>query len=213
MKNSFKEVEIEDTDDLVAVISDIHGNMCAFEATLAAIRELGIERIICLGDLVGYGYDSKAVVQLSMELGFECLSGNHEKMLLRQGDKLEKYNMVGLLESLSEDEISYLESLPERFLIPGKSMVFSHALPHTEAGYLYANSDFTILNDMDYKVIFLGHTHYPQYTTYFDRRIINPGTVGQPRGGYAGACFLICKLDLSVLNFQRLPEVSFSSCV
>jgi len=60
----------------VAVISDIHGNRQAFEATLEAIAASDAAELWCLGDLVGYGADPGACVELARGHAALCLAGN-----------------------------------------------------------------------------------------------------------------------------------------
>src|SRR5436305_13441070 len=62
----------------VAIISDIHGNPQAFEAVLDAIDESECEEMWCLGDLVGYGADPDACVDLARRHAAVCLAGNHD---------------------------------------------------------------------------------------------------------------------------------------
>src|SRR5204863_4521693 len=62
----------------VAVISDIHGNRQAFEATLEAVAASDAAEVWCLGDLVGYGADPDACVELAREHAAVCLAGNHD---------------------------------------------------------------------------------------------------------------------------------------
>lgn len=66
---------------MIALISDIHSNLAALDAVLADIREQGVERIYCLGDLVGYGPDPGAVLDRSAEWDL-CLMGNHDQAVL-----------------------------------------------------------------------------------------------------------------------------------
>ena len=65
-----------------AFISDIHGNLPALEAVLAEIDRLGIERVDCLGDVVGYGPDPEACIDLVRERCSFTLMGNHDRALL-----------------------------------------------------------------------------------------------------------------------------------
>src|ERR1700759_2836550 len=62
----------------VAVISDIHANRQAFEATLEAVAASDAAELWCLGDLVGYGADPDACVELAREHAAVCLAGNHD---------------------------------------------------------------------------------------------------------------------------------------
>src|ERR1700742_689023 len=67
----------------VAVITDIHANLPALEAALARIEELGIERIYCGGDLVGYGPHSNEVCALLEERGIPTIYGNYDHAIAR----------------------------------------------------------------------------------------------------------------------------------
>src|SRR5208337_2348401 len=62
----------------VAVISDIHANRHAFEATLEAVAATDAAELWCLGDLVGYGAEPDACVELAREHAAVCLAGNHD---------------------------------------------------------------------------------------------------------------------------------------
>src|SRR5918992_2621234 len=72
--------------DTAAVITDIHGNLPALEAALARIDELGIERIYCGGDLVGYGPHPNEVVALVAERGIPTIYGNYDHAIARDLD-------------------------------------------------------------------------------------------------------------------------------
>src|SRR4051795_1460838 len=62
----------------VAVVSDIHGNRHAFEAVLGDVAAIGADELWCLGDLVGYGAEPDACVELAREHAAVCLAGNHD---------------------------------------------------------------------------------------------------------------------------------------
>ena len=70
----------------LAVISDIHANLPALEAVLAAIDEAGVEEIWCLGDVVGYGAEPDACTELVRERCDVCLVGNHDLAVLGELD-------------------------------------------------------------------------------------------------------------------------------
>src|SRR6478736_1663915 len=72
--------------DTVAVITDIHGNLSALEAALARIDALGIERIYCGGDLVGYGPHPNEVCALIAERAIPTIYGNYDYAIARDLD-------------------------------------------------------------------------------------------------------------------------------
>ena len=69
--------------DAVAVVTDIHGNLPALQAALARIDELGIVRIYCGGDLVGYGPHPNEVCALIAERGIPTIYGNYDHAIAR----------------------------------------------------------------------------------------------------------------------------------
>jgi predicted phosphodiesterase len=68
----------------VAIVSDVHGNRHAFEAVLDAVEAAGAEELWCLGDLVGYGAEHDACVELARRHAAVCLVGNHDLAVLGQ---------------------------------------------------------------------------------------------------------------------------------
>ena len=63
----------------IAVIADVHANLEALEAVLIDVDKIGVDRIICLGDVVGYGIDPLACINRLKEVEAECLLGNHDQ--------------------------------------------------------------------------------------------------------------------------------------
>ena len=94
----------------VAIVSDIHGNRPAFEAVLADIREAELDAIWCLGDLVGYGAEPDACVQLAREHADLCLVGNHD--LAVRGDlPLTEFSRGAALAAVWTKEVASRESI------------------------------------------------------------------------------------------------------
>jgi diadenosine tetraphosphatase ApaH/serine/threonine PP2A family protein phosphatase len=162
---------------MFAIISDIHANAEALEAVLADIRQRGIDRILCLGDVVGYGPDTLACLDLVRENCEITLCGNHDQAIM-----LEPTNF-----NLGAERASYwtrkrLEDEPDvdlrnarwRFLgrLPIKhvegNMLFVHASPRRPVNeYIFPDDVFTnptkIANIFERVegVCFVGHTHVP----------------------------------------------------
>lgn len=113
----------------IALISDIHGNLPALEAVLSHIEAKGINRIICLGDMIGKGPSSPQVVDICREKCTEVVIGNWDKYVSNN----EKEGAVNWYRSqLGEERLAYLRDLPEYigFYISGKYMRLLHAHCH-----------------------------------------------------------------------------------
>ena len=186
-----------------AFLSDIHANADALEKSLRFLRSLNIKTIYCLGDIIGYGSYPNEVVSLIRKEKVVAIKGNHEKIFLK-GVYPEKYNMPYTKNVLTDSSLDYLKALPEIIELKEYNAVLSHAVPFTDDDYCYADSDFSVFNSLNYNMIFMGHAHRPMLVTYHAKRIINPGSVGQPRDGIDKASVLICDLDDQRFEFVRI---------
>lgn len=200
-----------------AVVSDIHSNLEALDAVLAAADEAGCERLIVLGDIVGYGADPDAVIARLAERDAEAIAGNHDLAAIGEFD-VSWFNEVAAsaiawtAESVSRDSKEYLRSLTPRrdttsvLLVHGsvRDPVAEYLLAVPDAAASFALDDFSLA--------FFGHTHLP---TVFraapdgtvngwmldenvdlafapdERYMVNPGSVGQPRDRDPRAAFMI----------------------
>lgn len=110
----------------IAIVSDIHGNMTAWNAVLEDIRKRGITRIFCLGDLVGKGPDSISAVDSVREHCEVIVRGNWDELVARRqpGPHFEWH-----AESLGEERLSYLAALPfsYHFRLSGRLIRLVHA--------------------------------------------------------------------------------------
>ncbi len=214
-----------------AIISDIHGNLEALEAVLADIKTQSITDIFCLGDLIGYGPDPGACIDLCQEFEI-CLLGNHdngalfdpegfssgaEKAIFWTRDQIEK--------RLPENEArwNFLARLP-RTVRRGDTM-YVHGSPRSPlCEYVFPED---VYNDRKIKRIFTyiqkycfqGHTHVPgvftddcrflsprdlggRYRLNDQRVMINVGSVGQPRDNDPRSCYVVVE-DQEVI-FRRV---------
>ena len=116
----------------IALISDVHGNLPAFQAALRAIEEEGVDGIWCLGDLVGYGAQPNECVALAAEAVDLCLMGNHDLVVI---DRLEISDFSAnaaaaaewTKEVLDADARAYLEKLKP--VDEGQPLGLYHASP------------------------------------------------------------------------------------
>lgn len=215
-----------------AIISDIHGNLAAFQAVLQDIGERGgVERIWCLGDIVGYGPDPKECIALLRKYDHVCVAGNHDWGAIAK-ISTEDFNPEAAAacqwtgQQLNDDEIEYLASLP--LIVTEGDFTLAHGSPR-EPIWEYLVSTYAAKVSFDYfqtKFCLVGHSHVPVVFEYLDDRgdcqlkefpldiplklgnsrlIINPGGVGQPRDGDPRASYAICDTENSVIWHYRVP--------
>ncbi len=210
------------------ILSDIHGNLEAFEAMRAAGAELGVERWIFLGDVVGYGADPQACLSLMRLLGECSIKGNHDAAVAGQ-ENLAYFNEFAreavqwTKSRLSEEELHYLGSLP--LTLDSGDDVYVHAEPSDPGAWSYVNdaSDADeALNATTARRCFVGHTHCAfaccrdgarsemvatggVVQMQSDRQyLINVGSVGQPRDGDPRACGVVLDENRDLFEFLRI---------
>jgi predicted phosphodiesterase len=213
---------------LVAIVSDIHGNRHAFEAVLDAIEASDCEEMWCLGDLVGYGAEPDACVELARRHAAICLAGNHD--LGVRGDlPLEQFSRGAALaarwtrETISSETREFLEKLEPVEL--GEQVGLYHASPRDPVWeyVLSALQADLCLDAQTNRVCLIGHSHValsfsrsPGEAATGETRaddeqldlqagdwLINPGSVGQPRDGDPRAAWLELDLDRWSAVYRR----------
>ena len=213
----------------VAVLSDIHANRHAFEAVLESVRETDSSEIWCLGDIVGYGAEPDACVELAREHAAVCLAGNHDLAVTGELD-LEEFSTGARIaaewtrEVLAPEHTRFLEGLEPSGSESGVGLY--HASPRDPI-WEYVTSALQADLCMDVqngRVSFVGHTHIalayrrPEASNASgDRRedgdildlsrdkwLINPGSVGQPRDNDPRAAWLELDVELMTARFHRV---------
>jgi diadenosine tetraphosphatase ApaH/serine/threonine PP2A family protein phosphatase len=212
----------------IAVISDIHGNLHALEAVLAAITAVAVDRIWCLGDLVGYGPRPNECCALIRDRAALCLAGNHDLGVLGALDLAEFSDEAAAAarwtrEQLDEDARGYLESLAPSAESEGLELF--HASPRDPVWEYVLTEDAAAaaLALTRSPAVLVGHSHValavsqdgsrlagglapPGTHAQFDERrfLLNPGSVGQPRDGDPRAAYLVLDLERSRAAFERV---------
>jgi len=214
----------------VLVISDVHANWSALEAVLAAEP---FDRLMVAGDLVSYGPHPREVVEFVRTFATLAVKGNHDDALVRAVDcrcapaskPLAEATRAVHRDLLSADQVESLSRLPRTASFGEQGITFFavHASPRNHL-YRYTltpdASDDHIRNQVrsiraDY--ILLGHTHFPMVRRVGARRVVNPGSVGQPRDGDPRASYAVIEddevklkriaydVDRTVQDLRRLP--------
>lgn len=212
------------------VLSDVHANLAALEAVLAAAAD--VDAVWCLGDTVGYGPEPNECADRVRGLpGLRCVAGNHDWGALGKLD-LSDFNREARLaaewtgEQLSTDNRAWLEGLPERTEVEGFTL--AHGSPRHPIWEYVFNAAVATDNMALFRTLtcLVGHTHVPAIFTEpgprprfaeavevspgqpfpfrTARSIINPGGVGQPRDGDPRASYLLLDLDAGMVVFHRV---------
>lgn len=185
----------------VALLGDIHGNHFALRAVLSAATRHGVERLLITGDLVGYYFWAKEVLEMLQPWDFVVVRGNHEQMLaearaepqhLRDVEAKYGSGLRVALETLTAAQFHWLENLPHplEVKVDGCRILLCHGSPWDLDQYVYPDADHALLArcaDPAHDVVVLGHTHYPFQRMIDGTVVINPGSVGQPRDRMPGA--------------------------
>lgn len=215
----------------IAVISDIHGNYEAFEAVLKDIELTGIETIVCLGDMVGYGPESDRVTLAIRDRQIPTILGNHELAMIDPGhmkwfNPSARESLKKTAELLSDEAMAYLASLSAFRVKWGCRFVHGFP-PDAISTYVFTLSDediLAILEQYKERVCFIGHTHLLEIIDHDGRRlsraplprgitrlsathryIINIGSVGQPRDGNSDAKYILWDTEKRDIELRHVP--------
>jgi predicted phosphodiesterase len=215
------------------ILTDLHAN---WEALEAVTRETAgaYDRILCCGDLVGYGADPNPVVEWVRENCFVVVRGNHDKASTGLED-LEWFNPIAraaaewTMQQLTPDNAGYARALAKGPLtVDGFQLV--HGSAQDEDEYVIAPGDAEMaFAYMEGRVEFFGHTHMQGGFIWNHARIeilprvpprvrelrltldgdcgymINPGSVGQPRDGDPRAAYVLYDGEAGIVTYRRTP--------
>jgi diadenosine tetraphosphatase ApaH/serine/threonine PP2A family protein phosphatase len=215
------------------VISDIHANLEAYETVMAEAASLNYQKVLVLGDLVGYGADPNAICERVRALAPEALiRGNHDKV----GSGVESpegFNAVArnairwTFENLTQQNRDWLAELPAGPKIVDDMIEICHGTPFDEDAYVFDDLDaLRAMHAARRPLCLFGHTHVQvghfltkdQFglTTAEDQRpltipldesthyLVNPGSVGQPRDGDSRAGFGIVDTTKREMTIYRI---------
>lgn len=206
------------------VLSDIHANLEALEAVLAASADARCDRVLVLGDLVGYGADPNAVVDRVRAIpDVIVIRGNHDKVAAGV-ESVEGFNQMARLAiawtsaALTEDNREYLATLPQGPTDVDEHVEICHGTPFDEDVYVFDDLDaLRSIRASRRPVCLYGHTHVPaafllqgdelQFVgpprgerfrlplNDLSRYLVNCGSVGQPRDGDPRAAYGVLDTD------------------
>jgi len=212
----------------VAVVSDIHSNLAALEAVLAAIDAESPDELWCLGDLVGYGPRPNECCAIVQERSAVCLAGNHDLAVRGTIHLAEFGGDAAVAARWTRDVLApEAQALLERLEPEGSAHDVS--LYHGSARdpvWEYVLSDAAAGATLDLApspLVLVGHSHVAllavdagegvsggvaeaglEVDLRAGRALLNPGSVGQPRDGDPRAAFLLLDLEARRASFRRV---------
>ena len=200
----------------IAILSDIHANFEALTVCLEDAGKRGVDAMVCLGDVVGYGADPNRCCEAIRDNALVCLLGNHDAAVIGVMDTDFYYPaareaLFWTRETLTDENLRWLYALPYSHQVPGTG--FFHSAPVMPSGYYYvvrqedAQAHLKMLDRLE-PYSFVGHSHlthqfrlsHQRIETLNGKRIqshpgpgrhfiINVGSVGQPRDRDPRACY------------------------
>jgi putative phosphoesterase len=193
-------VRVQGVSEQVAVITDIHANLPALRAALARIDELGIERIYCGGDLVGYGPHPNEVCALIRERTIPATYGNYDYAIARDLDDcgcayvtphdraLGQQSVQWTLAHTDAASKAFMRGLPFdlHFEVGGTPVHLVHGSPRKVNEYLFEDKPVSLYERLaateNDPVLVFGHTHKPWQHEYGGVLFVNCGSVGKAQG-------------------------------
>ena len=214
-----------------AIVSDIHANAEALRRVLADARQNGATRVVCLGDVVGYGPLPKETLELVRKSASLVLAGNHDDAVSGRGGA-DAFNGLAAdavtrhREALSAGDVAWLKALPYVGKIDGAIAAHGDFVDPPTFYYVDdvegAKANFAATNA---QLMFVGHTHVPALAVVGDsgtvhlttpqdftlepnkRYIVNPGSVGYPReeNGVCRSSYVLYDSSARTVEFRFLP--------
>jgi predicted phosphodiesterase len=216
-----------------AVLGCIHGNLAALRAVIKDIRQRGVERIVCLGDIVGFGPSPIECLDIIRDACFMTIRGDHDHAVVSGTGGFVPRVAEGLdwtreqLDSAGDPaRLKFMSETLDSFASAG--IAFYHGSPRSRDEYIYSRD---VKHDprkvraafaATEKVAFVAHTHVPgvivdsplawrsaqELDDYFhykkgNKALVNVGSVGQPRDGDPRACYL--EIQKNEMYWRRVP--------
>ncbi len=214
-----------------AIISDVHANLTALKDVIADAKAQGVEKFVCLGDVVGYGPQPAETLELVRKTCFITVAGNHDDAVSGRGDSstfidIAKEAVERHRSALSDEQIEWLRSLPYTCTLDKAVAAHGDVFDPPKFYYIFneegAEANF---KKSSARLVFVGHTHQPtifltgrsgavyktapqDFTIEDEKRyIVNPGTVGYPRDcdGQCYSSYVLYDSTERTVTFRYLP--------
>jgi diadenosine tetraphosphatase ApaH/serine/threonine PP2A family protein phosphatase len=211
----------------LGVISDIHANLEALQATLATLEVAGVDEVVCCGDVVGYGASPNECVSLLRARKIPTVLGNHDAAVVDDGaastfNEMARDAIDWTRRALTDDNRTWLAKRPLQFTRHG--LLFVHSSPREPElwSYVLTFADARACFDcFEEPACFIGHSHQPFFLALEGddvhllrtpevaldsgvRHLVNVGSVGQPRDRDPRAACVIVDLAERAMRLVRV---------
>ncbi|PAB60733.1 metallophosphoesterase family protein [Anaeromicrobium sediminis] len=207
----------------IGFITDIHSNKYALEEILKDTKKRNLDKIFCMGDLVGYGPFPNEVINKIKEEKIPTIQGNYDQSV---GEELmacgcdykdQKVMEMGVKslywtqENTSDENKKWLRELPKEMdvEVEENKIKLVHGSPRRNNEYLYEDADVLeeVTEKADFNILVCGHTHKP-YGKYVNNVfVVNAGSVGKPKHGNPNGTYVI--LDIKDDIHMEIVEVEY----
>jgi len=213
------------------IVSDIHSNLEALECAVEALKNEGVDRFVCLGDVVGYGADPNECCQIIRELEAETVLGNHDAAVAGRMDYSFYYDaakevLTWQSEVLDPEHMAWLKGLPYIIRKDNKTFVHGSPVKPEEFAYVFTQehaSELWYVRKELTQVTFLGHSHLVRVFALSEEKgmveeieerriailpdrkyVIAVGSVGQPRDYDYRSCCVVYDDEAQIVEYHRL---------
>ncbi|QPW58960.1 metallophosphoesterase family protein [Clostridium botulinum] len=197
----------------------MHGNLEALKSVLEDIKSKNVDRVVCLGDLVGYGPFPNEVIDVVRSQDILTIVGNYDKAVVANDIKYIQDNPLNRefalpwsVEEVTEANKKYLKRLPEDIIVveQGKVLKFVHGSNTAINEYLLENSDAAkeAMDELKEDVLVCAHTHIPYEKKYGNKVLINDGSVGKPKTGSPNSNYIILTIEEDEVKSETI-EVEY----
>jgi putative phosphoesterase len=214
--------------DAVAVITDIHANLAALRAALGRIDQLGIQRVYCGGDLVGYGPHPNEVCALVEERAIPTIYGNYDYAIARDLEdcgcayvdphdrQLGQQSVDWTLAHTDQTAKDFMHELPFdlSFQVGNVPVHLVHGSPRKVNEYLFEDKPASLYERLaaaeEARLLVFGHTHKPWVREYGGVLFVNCGSLGKPKDGDPRGAFAVLRPAGATVEVQ-IERVSYNA--
>jgi putative phosphoesterase len=194
----------------IGLISDIHGDILSLGRTWSLLQALSVDKVLCAGDIVGYGPDPDRTLAFLADRGVAVVRGNHDRWAVERGPGQPDPLGGGTLTAATHARMA---AFPPLRLLPlsGRLITLLHGTPGSDMEYMIParfgpDRLASILEELDTDVLAVGHTHVPMWFRSDRGLVVNPGSllcVGSVRSSRSFAV-----LDIEALTVRFYHAIS-----